>query len=214
MVREPLYITPPPWGDDTVSYARYAKPVLDRYCGQCHQGDGEGRKVLDLTDRPGFLGFSEPYVILTGHPSWGEPYDQSKKPSPGWGLAGMLMIEAYDKTDPAGYKTPAPMTAPLLQEPAHRLRLQWQASRCARGFDQPAAIDRLGGRHVSLPRRRRSAPDSGPASSRGSIGWLCGRGSRPLRASLVPVPWIEARAKALILRNVFPEGATAVAAVV
>ena len=42
-----------------MSYPRYVQPVLDRYCGKCHQGDGEGRKTLDLTDRPGHLGFSE-----------------------------------------------------------------------------------------------------------------------------------------------------------
>jgi len=110
LARAPRQITPPPWGEDTVSYARYAKPVLDRHCGQCHQRDGEAQKVLDLTDRPGFLGFSHPYVILTGHPTWGQPYQQPREPIPGWGLAGMLMIEAYGTTDPAGYQTPRPMT--------------------------------------------------------------------------------------------------------
>ena len=43
--------TPPPWGNDTVSYPRYVRPVLDAYCSKCHQGDGEGRKTLDLTER-------------------------------------------------------------------------------------------------------------------------------------------------------------------
>ena len=49
-------ITPPPWGDDTVSYPRYVQPVLDQYCGKCHQGDGEAARTFDLTPRPGFLG--------------------------------------------------------------------------------------------------------------------------------------------------------------
>ena len=33
LARAPSTITPPPWGDDTVSYARYVQPVLDQYCG-------------------------------------------------------------------------------------------------------------------------------------------------------------------------------------
>ena len=69
--RPPSTITPPPWGIDTVSYPRYVRPVLDKYCGKCHQGTGEGRKTLDLTDRPGDLGFSEVYWHLIGRPSWG-----------------------------------------------------------------------------------------------------------------------------------------------
>ncbi|MCY3021813.1 MAG: hypothetical protein NTW87_22615 [Planctomycetota bacterium] len=107
---EPLRITPPPWGEDTVSYARYVRPVLDKYCGKCHQGDGAGRKTFDMTPRPGFLGFDETYWTFIGRPTWGQPYAQPKNPPPGWGIADMIMVEAYHTTDPAGYQTPKPMT--------------------------------------------------------------------------------------------------------
>ena len=40
--KPPRAITPPPWGDDTVSYPRYVQPVLDRYCGKCHAGRRRG----------------------------------------------------------------------------------------------------------------------------------------------------------------------------
>ena len=106
----PLEITPPPWGEDTVSYPRYVQPVLDRYCGECHQGDGEARDTLDLTFRPGFLIFNEPYMTLTGHPAWGKPYETPDDPPPGWGIANMIMVEGYDQRDPAAYRTPPPMT--------------------------------------------------------------------------------------------------------
>ncbi len=75
-LHEPSRITPPPWGVDSVSYVRYVQPVLDRYCGECHQGDGEARETLDLTLRPGFLIFNEPYMTLTGRPAWGQPYER------------------------------------------------------------------------------------------------------------------------------------------
>ncbi|MCH5374684.1 MAG: hypothetical protein JJ992_11970, partial [Planctomycetes bacterium] len=109
--RDPRPITPPPWNDDTVSYGRYVQPVLDQYCGKCHQGDGEAVKDLDLTRRPGFLMFDEPYVTLTGRPTWGQAYQLPEKAPPGWGIANMLMVEAYEKTDPRAYQTPEPMTA-------------------------------------------------------------------------------------------------------
>jgi len=109
--RQPRDITPPPWGEDTVSYPRYVQPVLDQYCGKCHQGDGEARKDLDLTQRPGFLIFDEPYVTLTGRPSWGQPYVKPENPPPGFGIANTLMVEGYDQRDPMAYRTPPPMTA-------------------------------------------------------------------------------------------------------
>jgi len=107
---QPREITPPPWGDDTVSYPRYVQTVLDTHCGKCHQGDGEARETLDLTARPDFLGFAEPYLVLTGRPSWGSPYVKPDKPPPGWGIADMIMVEAYSTTDPQAYLTPKPMT--------------------------------------------------------------------------------------------------------
>jgi hypothetical protein len=110
LVPEPRRITPPPWDDDTVSYERYVQPVLDEYCGKCHQGNGEAREILDLTARPGFLIFQEPYLHLTGRPSWGRPYVKPKDPPPGFGIADMLMVEGYDQRDPKGYQTPQPMT--------------------------------------------------------------------------------------------------------
>jgi len=108
--REPRQITPPPWEDTSISYERYVQPVLDRYCGKCHEGDGEARKTLDLTRRPGFLMFDEPYVTLTGHPSWGQPYQAPEEPPPGFGIAMPLMVEGYSTTDPAAYTTPEAMT--------------------------------------------------------------------------------------------------------
>jgi hypothetical protein len=107
----PQSITPPPWADDTVSFDRYVQPVLDRYCGECHQGSGEARGVLDLTRRPGYLMFDEPYVTLTGKPTWAKPYVSPDKLPPGWGIANTLMVEAYATTDPQAYRTPDPMVA-------------------------------------------------------------------------------------------------------
>ncbi len=89
---------------------RYVQPVLDRYCGDCHQGDGQAKKVLDLTFRPGYLMFNEPYVTLTGKPTWGRAYEQPEITPPGWGIANTLMVEAYDQHDPRAYQTPEPMT--------------------------------------------------------------------------------------------------------
>jgi len=113
----PRAITPPPWGADTVSYPRYVQPVLDRYCGPCHQGQGEARQKLDLTFRPGEAWVSEPYVTLIGRPSWGRRYVPPANPPPGFGIAGMLMVEGYDTTDPAAYRTVAPMTALSYRSP-------------------------------------------------------------------------------------------------
>ena len=111
LVKKARTITPPPWGVDTVSYDRYVQPVLDKYCAKCHQGDGEAVKTFDQTPRPGFLGFAEPYYVMTGRPSWGGPYQKPANPPPGFGIAGMLMVEGYSTVDPKAYITPPPMTA-------------------------------------------------------------------------------------------------------
>ncbi|HPO17064.1 MAG TPA: hypothetical protein PLI09_26755 [Candidatus Hydrogenedentes bacterium] len=106
----PRKITPPPWGEDTVSYPRYVQPVLNQYCGKCHQGDGKGRKVLDMTERPTSPVFTEPYMTLIGRPTWGTPYSKPETPPPGFGIANTLMVEAFSTVDPQAYITPKPMT--------------------------------------------------------------------------------------------------------
>ncbi len=110
LVQSPRNITPPPWPDATVSYPRYVRPVLDRYCAKCHAGDGEGRKTLDLTARPGFLDFDEVYWLLIGKPTWGKAYELPKDCPPGFGIADTFLVEGYDKVDPVAYRTPPPMT--------------------------------------------------------------------------------------------------------
>ncbi len=110
LTKTPQSITPPPWKDESISYARFVRPVLDQYCASCHEGDGEARKVLDFTPRVNFLFFDESYLILTGRPSWGAPYAKPQQAEPGLGAANMLMVEGYDQRDPAAYRTPTPMT--------------------------------------------------------------------------------------------------------
>lgn len=128
-------ITPPPWDDTTVSYPRYVQPVLEKYCGECHMGQGEAVKVLDLTPRPGFLGFAEPYFLLTGRPTWGQPYVKPPVVPPGFGFAGMLVVEGYDRRDPAGYRTPPPMTALSYRSPLVEL--------CSSGQHYGVKLDEL-----------------------------------------------------------------------
>ncbi|MHC4745272.1 MAG: HzsA-related protein, partial [Planctomycetota bacterium] len=107
--RGPSAITPPPWGDESISYFRFVQPVLDRYCGNCHQGDGKARKKLDLTLRGNGL-FKEPYPLLLGRPTWGKPYQPPENPPPGFGIADTILVEAYGQRDPKAYVTPEPMT--------------------------------------------------------------------------------------------------------
>jgi len=53
-------LTAPPWGaEESISYMRFVQPVLDEYCGSCHQGDGDARKKFDLTVRPS----KEPWAV-------------------------------------------------------------------------------------------------------------------------------------------------------
>ncbi|MCL1920264.1 MAG: hypothetical protein FWG50_04175 [Kiritimatiellaeota bacterium] len=116
----PSAITPVPWalGADpapawaayvqrfgtSVGYVKDVQPVLDRYCGGCHQGDGKARKVLDLTLR----GY-EPYATLVGHPGWGSYKAPPKDPPPGYDLAGIMKIENFDQRDPKAYATTPPL---------------------------------------------------------------------------------------------------------
>jgi len=109
LARDPSPITPLPWSDDSVSWDRYVRPVLDKVCAECHCGDGKGRDTLDLTPRPGRLGFDEAYWLFTGYPTWGKAYKPPADPPPGYGIAGMIVVEGYDQRDPAAYRTYEPM---------------------------------------------------------------------------------------------------------
>ncbi len=104
---EPAELTPPPWGIESVSYERFCQPVLDRHCGRCHQGDGKGRKKLDLTLRPGHAFFKEPYLTLVG-PAWTSPIRDRRRP--GVGIAGCFNVEGFGQKDPKSYATVRPMT--------------------------------------------------------------------------------------------------------
>jgi len=90
--RPPSDLTPPPWGQASISYERLVQPVLDKHCGKCHQGDGKARKKLDLTLRPGVAMFKEPYVSLIRR-----------------GIANAIMAENYGQRDPKAYVTFRPM---------------------------------------------------------------------------------------------------------
>jgi len=124
---EPADIAPPPWGADvSISYERFCQPVLDKYCGKCHQGDGKGRKALDLTLRGGMpergiddlrlLPFKEPYMTLVGNTAWTRSPADSK--SPGYGLAGALPVEAggyrHDPYGPIKPMSSLSYTSPLV----------------------------------------------------------------------------------------------------
>jgi hypothetical protein len=63
----PAALVPPPWGAGvTVGYERFVQPALDKHCGRCHQGTGEGKAKPDLSLRPGKGAFKEPYLTLVG----------------------------------------------------------------------------------------------------------------------------------------------------
>ena len=98
--RGPSDLAPPPWGPASISYERLVQPVLDQYCGKCHQGDGKGRKKLDMTLRPGSGPFKEPYLTLVGAGGTGLKSH---------GIAGAMMVENFGQSDPASYVTAPPM---------------------------------------------------------------------------------------------------------
>jgi hypothetical protein len=109
--RGPSELTPPPWPEKTVSYERFVQPVLDRYCGDCHQGDGKARKKLDLTLRPGHHIFKEPYVTLVGPKQIRPETTVSKRTPIGLELAGCFYVEGYNHKDPESLKTVRPLTS-------------------------------------------------------------------------------------------------------
>lgn len=111
MKRAPSKITPVPWKDISVSYDRYVEPTLKKYCAKCHENpESKAFQTFNMTRRPGFNIFDEPYVTLVGKPTWGKPYEAPKNPAPGFGWADTIMVEAFGIFDPVAYQTPKPMT--------------------------------------------------------------------------------------------------------
>ena len=108
--RPPTELTPPPWGAESISFERFVQPVLDRYCGKCHPGDGAVPQPPDLTLRPGVNVFKEPYLTLVGAAGWGNPV--ANHGQPGYGIAGAIAVETMDETkhDPRALGTLRPRT--------------------------------------------------------------------------------------------------------
>ena len=182
-------ITPPPWSDTTVSYPRYVQPVLDKYCGKCHQGDGEGMKALDLTSRPGFLGFAEPYHVLIGRPSWGTPYQRPpERRRPGSASPGCSWSKAT-ASRPGGLQDADAHDQPLLQEPARGTLLQRKALRRAGGPAAACSGSSPGWTPCARTSATRRCGRFPTRSSRAWIGSPCARESRPPRGSCAPGRW-------------------------
>jgi hypothetical protein len=105
--RPPTKPSPPPWGTASISFERFAQPVLDRYCIRCHQGKAPGPAEPNLALRPGHSVFKEPYLTLVGPAGWGNPVPGGR---PGYGIAGAIPVESnYGQNDPAALTTLRPM---------------------------------------------------------------------------------------------------------
>ena len=124
LVNPPAGLTPPPWGAGvSISYERFCQPVLDKYCGKCHQGKGKGRKKLDLTLRAGLpergvtdpklLPFKEPYLTLIGAGAWSAPRPQGKGKAVG--MAGCIAVERKHQYGPLKPMTMLSSTSPLIE---------------------------------------------------------------------------------------------------
>jgi hypothetical protein len=114
--RPPQQLVPPPWGVDyTLGYERDIQPILDRYCGACHEGEGAGRARYDLTLRSGAGVFREPYVTLV----LGQVGDPAALMWPPIGGAGGIASWLIPVAMPPQtmLKTVPPMTALSFQSP-------------------------------------------------------------------------------------------------
>ena len=121
--KPPAKLSPPPWGADvSIGYERFVQPILDKYCGKCHQGDGKGRKKLDMTLRYSSARwgrwksrdipspFKEPYLTLVGGRfGWNGKIKHDKYGLPG-SISGCLVVEGYPENSPASLATLKPMT--------------------------------------------------------------------------------------------------------
>ena len=127
MKKGPQKLTPPSWGtEESISYMRFVQPVLDKYCGKCHQDpENEAYKKLNMVCRPSTHGwwgnvmsrpndsspFCEPYyTMVTGACPWGGPKKRDEHNVPA-NIAGLFIVEGYGTTDPANLATLPPYSA-------------------------------------------------------------------------------------------------------
>ncbi|MBC8868831.1 MAG: hypothetical protein H8E44_05410 [Planctomycetes bacterium] len=141
--RLPSEIDLPPWGTESISYERFTQPVLDRYCVKCHREDADARAAIDLTLRPGWDVFKEPYLTLVGSAAWA-PSGRGPLPEPGqpgYGIAAPIPVQTMaGHNDPRGYATLRPM-----QHLSYRSRLVDIAS-SGKHYDvrvDPVSLQRL-----------------------------------------------------------------------
>jgi hypothetical protein len=114
----PADLTPPPWGVETsVGYHRFVQPVLDQYCGRCHQGDGKAKKKLDLTRRPGKGNYCEPYLTLVLGP--GANLNSAYVGNAKGGIAGTIVPTSLSHPERNG--TVPPMTKLSYTSPLIRI---------------------------------------------------------------------------------------------
>ncbi len=105
--RPPIEPSPPTWGTESISYERFAQPVLNTYCVKCHAGTKDASEEPNLVLRPGHSVFKEPYLTLVGSAGWGNPIPGGR---PGYGIAGAIPVEAnYGQNDPEALTTLQPM---------------------------------------------------------------------------------------------------------
>ncbi|MDO4574919.1 MAG: hypothetical protein Q4D98_06860 [Planctomycetia bacterium] len=124
--KPPVDLTPPAWGTESISFARFVQPVLDKHCGKCHQDPThDAYKTLNMTSRPSDKGwwgwvhsrpddispFTEPYLTLVaGDCPWGRSKEKDEKGVPK-NLAGVFVVEGYSTVDPANLTTLPPYSA-------------------------------------------------------------------------------------------------------
>ncbi|UDQ98777.1 hypothetical protein AAEX28_01505 [Lentisphaerota bacterium WC36G] len=118
--KAPAIIKPAPWGNETIGYKRFVQPLLDKYCISCHDESGskaskainlkfrdfkiKPRNEVSLSDEPIF---AQPYVDLVGgFLLWGKnKSSMNKLGAKSNNIAGVLIVEAYDRNDPASLRT-------------------------------------------------------------------------------------------------------------
>jgi len=119
---------PPSFGyEESISFARFVQPVLDKHCVKCHNDpEHKAYAKLNMTVRPSkerwranantrpndVSAYTEPYYTLVDGArvyDKKQPMDERGLPSPN--LAGIFMVEGIDKNSPTSLATIPPYSA-------------------------------------------------------------------------------------------------------